>query len=136
MIFLVPFQVQTQPKPSEEPKPAVEASLNHHVNALWNEQIPICIEVIIDTIDSFSPSAYLQRYLQRYSIPDWSLLYNDDVSDGFQVLLAPDCADCYQALSRVEEDSSYDRLAQPRALLLERWSMRALVSKYVVLSRT
>ncbi|XP_073964757.1 atos homolog atossa isoform X1 [Choristoneura fumiferana] len=83
-------QVQAQPRPSEEPRPAVEASLNHHVNALWNEQIPICIEV----------------------------------------LLAPDCADCYQALSRVEEDSSFDRqLAQPRALLLERWSMRALVSK-------
>ena len=40
------FQVNTQPKSdSEEPKPGIEAQLNSHVHALWNEQIPICIEV-------------------------------------------------------------------------------------------
>ncbi|XP_048001814.1 protein FAM214A-like [Leguminivora glycinivorella] len=84
-------QVVTQPKAEkEEIKPAVEASLNDHVHALWNDQIPICIEV----------------------------------------LLAPDCPDCYQAISRVEEDSSFDKQhTQQRALLLERWSMRALVTK-------
>ncbi|XP_061726464.1 protein Atossa isoform X2 [Cydia pomonella] len=84
-------QVVTQPKPEkDEQKPGVDASLNDHVHALWNDQIPICIEV----------------------------------------LLAPDCPDCYQAISRVEEDSSFDKQHnQQRALLLERWSMRPLVTK-------
>ncbi|KAM3955224.1 LOW QUALITY PROTEIN: atos homolog atossa [Aphomia sociella] len=41
-------QVQSQPKPEcEEPRPAVEVVLNNHVQALWKEQIPICIEVLL-----------------------------------------------------------------------------------------
>ncbi|KAJ8707274.1 hypothetical protein PYW08_011408 [Mythimna loreyi] len=81
-------QVQTQPKPveTEEPKPAVEAQLNTRVQALWDEQIPVCIEV----------------------------------------LLAPDCQDCYTSLCR--EGDSFDKHAH-RALLLERWTMRAQVKK-------
>ncbi|XP_052754209.1 uncharacterized protein LOC113515688 [Galleria mellonella] len=80
-------QVQSQPKPEcDEARPAVEAALNDHVQALWNDQIPICIEV----------------------------------------LLAPDCADCYSALSRA--DANFDKHTQ-RALLLERWTISALLHK-------
>ncbi|XP_050359021.1 protein FAM214A isoform X2 [Nymphalis io] len=84
-------QVITQPKPdTDEPKPAVEAQLNSHVQALWNDQIPICIEV----------------------------------------LLAPDCQECYASLSRVEEEGMYDKLhTQQKALLLERWTIRTITSK-------
>ncbi|XP_075988435.1 atos homolog atossa [Anticarsia gemmatalis] len=78
-------QVQSQPKPEpEEPASGVEAQLSNHVQALWNEQIPICIDV----------------------------------------LLAPDCAECYAALCR---DDVYDKHA--RALLLERWTMRAQINR-------
>lgn len=78
-------QVQSQPKPEpEEPKTGVEAQLSNHVQALWNEQIPICIEV----------------------------------------LLAPDCQDCYTSLCR---EDVYDKHA--RALLLERWTMNAQLNK-------
>ncbi|XP_028157008.1 protein FAM214A isoform X1 [Ostrinia furnacalis] len=40
---------QTQPKlETEEPKlGGVEAQLDNHVQALWNDQIPICIEVLL-----------------------------------------------------------------------------------------
>lgn len=81
-------QVQTQPKPaeSEEPKPAHEAKLNTRVQALWDEQIPVCIEV----------------------------------------LLAPDCQECYSSLSR--DGDSFEKHAH-RALLLERWTMSACVKK-------
>ncbi|CAD0251392.1 unnamed protein product [Spodoptera exigua] len=81
-------QVQTQPKPAEneEPKPAVEAKLNTRVQALWDEQIPVCIEV----------------------------------------LLAPDCQDCYSSLCR--DGDSFEKHAH-RALLLERWTMSACVKK-------
>ncbi|XP_052743092.1 protein FAM214A isoform X2 [Bicyclus anynana] len=84
-------QVNTQPKPkSDEIKPGLEAQLNNHVQALWNEQIPICIEV----------------------------------------LLAPDCPECYASLSRVEEDAVYDKLhTQQKALLLERWTVRPIANK-------
>ncbi|XP_045457487.1 protein FAM214A [Melitaea cinxia] len=84
-------QVITQPKPDkDEAKPIIEAQLNSHVQALWNDQIPICIEV----------------------------------------LLAPDCQECYASLSRVEEDGVYDKLhTQPKALLLERWTMRTITNK-------
>ncbi|CAH2083911.1 unnamed protein product [Euphydryas editha] len=84
-------QVTTQPKPdTDEPKPIIEAQLNSHVQALWNDQIPICIEV----------------------------------------LLAPDCQDCYSSLSRAEVDGVYDKLhTQPKALLLERWTMRTITNK-------
>lgn len=84
-------QVITQPKPDkDEAKPVIEAQLNSHVQALWNDQIPICIEV----------------------------------------LLAPDCQECYASLSRVEEDGVYDKLhTQPKALLLERWTMRTITNK-------
>ncbi|KAJ2938392.1 hypothetical protein O0L34_g13317 [Tuta absoluta] len=83
-------QVVTQPKPAHEPRPAVEAQLESHVQALWNEQIPVCIEV----------------------------------------LLAPNCPECYTSLTRIDEEGSYDRIhSQPRGLLLERWTMRALVNK-------
>ncbi|XP_059062526.1 atos homolog protein A isoform X2 [Achroia grisella] len=80
-------QVQSQPKPeTEEPRPAVEAKLSNHVQALWTDQIPICIEV----------------------------------------LLAPDCPDCFSTLNRAE--SNYDKHTQ-RALLLERWTISALLHK-------
>ncbi|XP_045782412.1 protein FAM214A isoform X1 [Maniola jurtina] len=84
-------QVISQPKSvTEEPKPGVEAQLNSHVQALWKEQIPICIEV----------------------------------------LLAPDCQECYASLSRVEEEAMYDKLhSQQKALLLERWTMRTITNK-------
>ncbi|CAH0717055.1 unnamed protein product, partial [Brenthis ino] len=84
-------QVNTQPKSdSDEPKPGVEAQLNSHVHALWNEQIPICIEV----------------------------------------LLAPDCQECYASLIRMEEEARYDKLhTQQKALLLERWTMRTITNK-------
>ncbi|XP_026742198.1 protein FAM214A [Trichoplusia ni] len=81
-------QVQSQPKlEAEEPKPAVEAQLSTRVQALWDEQIPVCIEV----------------------------------------LLAPDCAECYASLCRSEAES-FDK-HKHRALLLERWTMRAQVKK-------
>ncbi|XP_068621750.1 atos homolog protein A isoform X2 [Battus philenor] len=83
-------QVASQQKvePSE-PTPGIEAQLDSHVQALWNEQIPVCIEV----------------------------------------LLAPECQECCAALTR-DDDLAYDaHHAQQRALLLERWTMRALVNK-------
>lgn len=41
-------QILTQPKPdTDEPKPGLEAHLSDHVQALWNEQIPVCIEVLL-----------------------------------------------------------------------------------------
>lgn len=84
-------QVQTQPKPeTDKPKRNVEAQLSSHVHALWNEQIPVCIEV----------------------------------------LLAPDCRECFMSLSRDDEEASYNKLhSQPRGLLLERWTMQALINK-------
>ncbi|XP_072937374.1 atos homolog protein A isoform X2 [Epargyreus clarus] len=82
-------QVQVQPR-AESERPGVEGQLSDHVHALWHEQIPVCIEV----------------------------------------LLAPECQECFAALSRVEAEGSYDKLhSQQRALLLERWTMRALVNK-------
>nr|XP_032525170.1 protein FAM214A isoform X1 [Danaus plexippus plexippus] len=80
-------QVTTQPR-SDEPKPGIEAQLTNHVQALWDEQIPICIEV----------------------------------------LLAPDCQDCYTALSRTDDAGLYERHSQ-RALLLERWTIRSVANK-------
>ncbi|PZC78066.1 hypothetical protein B5X24_HaOG202601 [Helicoverpa armigera] len=76
-------QVQNQPKPveTEEPQSAVEAQLSTRVQALWDDQIPVCIEV----------------------------------------LLAPDCQDCYSSLCR---EGDCDKHAH-RALLLERWTMTA-----------
>ncbi|XP_045508192.1 protein FAM214A [Colias croceus] len=41
-------QIITQPKyDSEEPRPGIEAALDNHVQSLWNEQMPICIEVLL-----------------------------------------------------------------------------------------
>ncbi|KAG6444310.1 uncharacterized protein LOC115456454 isoform X2 [Manduca sexta] len=81
-------QVQTQPKAdNEEPKTGVEAQLSDHVQALWNEHLPVCIEV----------------------------------------LLAPDCSQCYNTLSG--ESSPYEPLHAQRGLLLERWTMQPLVTK-------
>ncbi|XP_049882569.1 protein FAM214A [Pectinophora gossypiella] len=83
-------QVVTQPKPDPVPKTVVEAQLDSHVQALWSEQIPVCIEV----------------------------------------LLAPDCPECFSSLSRIEEEAAYDKLhCTQRALLLERWTMRARANK-------
>ncbi|XP_060808693.1 atos homolog protein A isoform X2 [Amyelois transitella] len=72
---------QSQPKPAGDPPPVLEASLSDHVNALWNDQTPICIEV----------------------------------------LLAPDCPECYTSVS--SQHASFDKHA-PKALLLERWTIR------------
>ncbi|CAH2269156.1 jg23036 [Pararge aegeria aegeria] len=84
-------QVNTQPKSTtDEIKPGVEAQLNNHVQALWKEQIPICIEV----------------------------------------LLAPECQECYASISRMEEEGRFDKLpSQHRALLLERWTVRPIANK-------
>ncbi|CAH2056627.1 unnamed protein product, partial [Iphiclides podalirius] len=84
-------EVVSQPNvESAEPKSGVEVQLDSHVQALWNEQIPVCIEV----------------------------------------LLAPECQECCAALGRADDDMAYDKLhAQQRALLLERWTMRALFNK-------
>ncbi|CAK1548789.1 unnamed protein product [Leptosia nina] len=83
-------QIVTQPKPeTDEPSPGIEAQLNNHVQALWNDQIPICIDVI----------------------------------------LAPECQECYASMSRVE-GTSYDKQhAQSRGLLLERWTIRAIANR-------
>ncbi|RVE41673.1 hypothetical protein evm_013677 [Chilo suppressalis] len=41
-------QIQTQPKSDvEECKPGVEGQLSDHVQALWTDQIPVCIEVLL-----------------------------------------------------------------------------------------
>ncbi|XP_045528950.1 protein FAM214A isoform X1 [Pieris brassicae] len=71
-------QIVTQPKAdTSEPLPGIEAQLDDHVHALWNDQIPICIDV----------------------------------------LLAPECQDCYSSMCRPG-----DKLRQ-RGLLLERWAV-------------
>lgn len=91
-IFISNFQVQNQPKSNEdeEPKPVIEAQLNDHVNALWNEQIPICIDV----------------------------------------LLAPDCTQCYSKMTKIDEEGSYDKAHHDkRCMLLERWTMSVFMKK-------
>ncbi|XP_053621645.1 uncharacterized protein atos isoform X2 [Plodia interpunctella] len=70
---------QSQPKPASDP-PGLEASLSDHIDALWKEHTPICIDV----------------------------------------LLAPDCPECYSSIS---SHASFDKHA-PKALLLERWTIR------------
>ncbi|VVC89417.1 unnamed protein product [Leptidea sinapis] len=83
-------QIQSQPKPEfDRPLPGIEAQLTSHVDALWNEKTPICIEV----------------------------------------LLAPDCQDCFNSMSRVDNDGSYEKMHHQRGLLLERWTIRAMNNK-------
>ncbi|CAK1593575.1 unnamed protein product [Parnassius mnemosyne] len=83
-------QVEQQNAEPAEPKSGVETQLDSHVQALWNDQIPVCIEV----------------------------------------LLAPECEECCAALGRADDGAAFDApLGRRRALLLERWTMRALHNK-------
>ncbi|KAL4710344.1 hypothetical protein ACJJTC_003741 [Scirpophaga incertulas] len=82
-------QVLTQPKPDGDERPGVEAQLSSHVQALWNNHVPICIEV----------------------------------------LLAPDCVECYTAAARHYESRPERPLAAGKALLLERWTMHPVANK-------
>lgn len=84
-------QVLSQPRAeSDGPKPVIEAQLTNHVHALWNKQIPICIDV----------------------------------------LLAPNCTNCYSKMANVDDELSFDRNPyDSRCVLLERWTMTVFIKR-------